>query len=54
MKQKNLSLQSNHGGGLLQTKKKERWQLFSNSTSYYERRAGLNKLTCSSDRGGSL
>lgn len=56
MKQKNLSLQSNHGnhgGGLLQTKKKERWQLFSNSTSY-ERRAGLNKLTCSSDRGGSL
>ena len=53
MKQKNLSLQSNHGGGLLQTKKKERWQLFSNSTSYYERRAGLNKLTCSS-RGGSL
>lgn len=39
-------------GGGLQTKEKERWQLFSNSTSY-ERRAGLNKLTCSS-RGGSL
>ena len=35
------------------TNKKERWQLFSNSTSH-ERRAGLNKLTCSSDRGGSL
>lgn len=41
------------GGGYYK-QKKERWQLFSNSTSYYERRAGLNKLTCSSDRGGSL
>jgi hypothetical protein len=54
MKQKNLSLQSNHGGGLQNIQEKERWQLFSNSTSHYERRAGLNKITCSSDRGGSL
>jgi hypothetical protein len=42
-----------NGGGLQNIQEKERWQLFSNSTSY-ERRAGLNKLTCSSNRGGSL
>lgn len=42
----------NGGGGYYKQEKKERWQLFSNSTSY-ERRAGLNKITCSS-RGGSL
>jgi hypothetical protein len=52
MTQKNLTLRNNVGGGYI-TNKKERWQLFSNSTSY-ERRAGLNKLSCSSDRGGSL
>lgn len=53
MTQKNLTLRNNVGGGVI-TNKKERWQLFSNSTSYYEGRAGLNKITCSSDRGGSL
>lgn len=46
------------GGGFLcelpqKSKKKERWQLFSNSTSN-ERRAGLNKKLAFPTRGGSL